>query len=91
MSLKLSTTAFNAGATIPEKYSKEGGNISPPLFWSGVPQGTKSLALIVDDPDAPKGLFVHWVLYAISPTVTNLDEHILQNNTLPNGAKQGTN
>jgi hypothetical protein len=91
MSLKLTTTAFPAGGPLPDKYSHEGGNISPPLFWSGLPEGTKSLVLIVDDPDAPKGTFVHWLLYGIPPTTTRLDEHLPSTPTLPDGAKQGHN
>ena len=91
MSLKLTTTAFPAEGPIPAKYSKKGGNISPPLAWTGVPQGAKSLALIVDDPDAPSGLFVHWVIYGIPPGSTGLKEHQPASPTLPDGSRQGRN
>jgi hypothetical protein len=76
---------------IPEKCSKKGGNISPPLAWSEVPKDTKSLAVILDDPDAPSGLFVHWLLYGIPPETTGLDEHVPASGTLSNGARQGRN
>ena len=91
MSLTLTTTAFPQGGPIPEKYSRDGENISPPLSWSGVPERTKSLALIVDDPDAPKGTFVHWLLYDISPATTHLGEHMPSTQTVADGAKQGQN
>jgi len=91
MSLKLTTTAFPSEGPIPVKYSKKGGNVSPPLAWSGVPEGTRSLALIVDDPDAPVGLFVHWVVYRIPPTSTGLKEHLPEAGTLPDGSRQGRN
>src|ERR1035437_1223698 len=70
MSLTLTSTAFSAGNSIPAAHTCDGKNVSPPLFWSGLPPATKSLALIVDDPDAPdpaapKRTWVHWVLYNI--------------------------
>src|SRR6266702_3137447 len=75
MSLTITSTAFAANAAIPSLYTCEGKDISPPLAWSGAPAGTKSLALIVDDPDAPdpaapKMTWVHWVLYNTPPTAT---------------------
>src|SRR5205085_1588465 len=69
----------------------DGNDISPPLFWNEVPTETKSLALICDDPDAPSGVFVHWVLYDLKPAITELSEAVAAAETLPNGAKQGTN
>ena len=77
MSLTLSSPAFVAGHDIPSDYTCEGGDVSPRLDWSGVPAGTKSLAIIVDDPDAPdpaapKMTWVHWVLYNIPSTTTRL-------------------
>src|SRR5258706_15221229 len=89
--MKLISPAFRDGEFIPDKYSKEGGNISPPLAWTGMPRVSQSLALIMDDPDAPSGVFVHWLLYDIPPTVTELDEGIPPKPTLPNGARQGRN
>ena len=70
MPLKLSSTAFEPGAEIPTQYTCEGADMSPPLAWSGIPDGTRSLVLIVDDPDAPdpkapRMTWVHWVLYDI--------------------------
>ncbi len=92
-SLALTSTAFAHEASIPKKYTCEGDDVSPPLSWAGVPEGTKSLVLIVDDPDAPdpaapKMTWVHWVLYDLPPTATGLEEGIAH---LPAGAKDGTN
>ena len=91
MSLQLTSSAFRHEGTIPDKYSKEGGNISPPLSWSGVPEKAKSLALIVDDPDAPSGLFVHWLVYAIPPHLAKLGEDLPATATLADGLRQGRN
>jgi len=91
MSLRLTSRAFQNEGTIPDKYSKLGGNISPPLSWTGVPEGTTSLALIVDDPDAPGGAFVHWLVYGIPPGKTELPEHMLPTQQPRNGARQGLN
>jgi len=74
---------------IPEKYTCDGSDISPPLSWSGVPDNTQSIALISDDPDAPMGTWVHWVLFNIPPDVDTLPENIPQEEELENGAKQG--
>jgi Raf kinase inhibitor-like YbhB/YbcL family protein len=95
MSLTISSTAFGHNAEIPSLYTCEGQDISPPLAWSGVPAGTKSLALIVDDPDAPdpaapKMTWVHWVLYAIPPSAGGLPEAVLSS-ALPAGTREGVN
>jgi len=66
--LQISSPVVSEGATIPTQFTCSGANQSPPLSWSGVPQGTKSLALLVEDPDAPNGTFVHWIVYDISPS-----------------------
>jgi len=66
--LQIASPAIADGATIPTQFTCSGANQSPPLSWSGVPQGTKSLALLVEDPDAPAGTFVHWVVYDIPPS-----------------------
>lgn len=71
---KLVSTAFEEGKPIPAKYTCDGDNVLPPFSWSGVPKNTKSFALIMDDPDAPMGTWVHWVLYNIPGTVTSFDE-----------------
>jgi len=89
--LQLTSTAFNEGELIPSKYTCDGKDISPPLQWSGIPQNTKSLALICDDPDAPSGTWVHWVAYYIPPTVSELPEGVPTKETTSDGLKQGTN
>ena len=91
MELKIRSSAFQEGDMIPQKYTCDGADISPPLAWDAVPINTKSLALISDDPDAPVGIWVHWVIYNISPTIKELPENIPPSKTLENGAQQGTN
>jgi Raf kinase inhibitor-like YbhB/YbcL family protein len=88
--IEVTSSAFEEGQMMPAEYTADGRNISPPLEWSAVPQGTKSIALINDDPDAPMGTWVHWVLYNMPPDVTSLEENILPQETLANGAQQGT-
>lgn len=95
MPFTLTSTAFAHGAEIPAKYTCEGEDISPPLAWSGAPDGTRSFALIVDDPDAPdprapRMTWVHWVLYNIPATVTGLPEGATRRN-LPPGTREGLN
>ncbi len=93
MTISVTSTAFEAGKPIPKKYTGEGPDLSPPLAWSNVPQGTKELALICDDPDAPMGTWVHWVLYKIPAGTTSLPEGLPREKTLqtPAGAVQGVN
>lgn len=74
MTLQFTSAAFQEGGTIPKKYTCDGQNISPQLDWSGLPDQTKSLVLIVDDPDAPGGTFVHWVLYGLPADLKGLSE-----------------
>jgi Raf kinase inhibitor-like YbhB/YbcL family protein len=74
MALQLSSLGFDDGQPIPEKYSCDGANVSPPLQWRGTPDATKSIAIICDDPDAPGSTFTHWVLYDIPATTTRLRE-----------------
>ncbi len=93
MMLTLKSPAFAPGGEIPAVYTCEGKDSSPALEWSGLPQGTKSLALIVDDPDAPdpkapKMTWVHWVLYDIAPSTAGLAEAV---KSLPPGTRQGLN
>ncbi|MDP1606097.1 MAG: YbhB/YbcL family Raf kinase inhibitor-like protein [Rhodocyclaceae bacterium] len=95
MSLTLTSLAFPHHAAIPTKYTCEGADVSPPLAWSGLPAGTKSLVLIVDDPDAPdpaapKMTWVHWVLYNLPPSTSGLAEAISPG-ALPVGAMEGVN
>jgi Raf kinase inhibitor-like YbhB/YbcL family protein len=89
MSIQLTSTAFGEGKPIPAKYTCDGADVSPPLKWSNVPNGTKSIALISDDPDAPVGTWVHWVIYNIPPDVTELAEGVPKSEVLTNGARQG--
>jgi Raf kinase inhibitor-like YbhB/YbcL family protein len=74
MQIQMSSTAFKEGAAIPVVYTCDGENISPPLSWTGAPQGSQSLALIVDDPDAPAGTWVHWVVFNLPPSMSSLSE-----------------
>jgi hypothetical protein len=95
MALILKSSAFDNGAEIPVRYTCIGDDVSVPLNWEGVPEGTRSLVLIVDDPDAPdprapKMVWVHWVLYNIPPDINSLAEHITSA-TLPSGAIEGIN
>lgn len=76
MQIQLSSPAFQDGGQIPKQYTCDGQNISPPLEWTGVPQEAKSLVLIVDDPDAPSGAFLHWVLFNLEPGLTELPEGV---------------
>jgi len=93
MTLTITSTAFAAGQRIPSKYTGEGADVSPALSWSGVPAGTVELALICDDPDAPAGDWVHWVIYKIPATATGLPEGIKRVEKVgePTGALQGKN
>jgi len=95
MSFRISSSAFTEGGRIPARYTSDGPNTSPPLAWRDVPKGTKSLALIVDDPDAPdpaapKKDFVHWVVYDLPPEPHVLPEGVTAR-TLPAGAHVGVN
>lgn len=76
MSILLSSPSLTEGGTVPTKFTCDGENISPALAWTGVPAGTQEIVLIVDDPDAPSGLFVHWVIYNIPPTLSGLPQGI---------------
>lgn len=89
MAFSLSSIAFKDEDTIPAKYTCEGKNVSPPLNWGEPPSGTKSLVLIVDDPDAPSGVFTHWVIYNLPPNVRNLEEEVPKGDKTPNGGSQG--
>ena len=91
MAIKLSSTAFENGAEIPSKYTGDGRDVSPPLRWEDVPEGTRSLVLICDDPDAPMGTWVHWVIYAIPSDAKELPEAVPARDVIEIGAKQGTN
>ncbi len=89
--MKLTSPAFNHQKPIPSIYSCDGKSISPQLEWEDLPAGVKSLALIMDDPDAPSRTFVHWVIYDIPPSLKGLDENTPKEANLQNGATQGAN
>jgi hypothetical protein len=91
MNLEVKSTAFQEGAMIPKLYTCDGQDISPPLSWSGVPAEAKSIALIMDDPDAPRGTWVHWVLFNIPPDTKGLPENMHRPPSLPDGSKHGNN
>jgi Raf kinase inhibitor-like YbhB/YbcL family protein len=83
---ELSSPAFGEGAPIPEEFSCDGADVSPPLEWGGVPEGTVELLLTVQDPDAPNGVFTHWTVYSIDPEARSLPK-----DGVPEGALQGLN
>jgi len=91
MNIQIISTAFSDGQPIPAKYSCEGSDVSPPLKWTNAPANTKSFALIADDPDAPVGTWVHWVLYDLPPNTTGLPEDVAKTQVISGGAKQGLN
>ncbi len=89
MGITLTSSAFEEGEMIPKQYTCDGADISPPLSWIDMPEETKSLALISDDPDAPVGTWVHWVLFNIPPETHELTENIPPDEMLTNGARHG--
>ncbi len=95
MALRIVSPAFENGGDVPAVHTCEGKDVSPPLGWSGVPASARSLALVVDDPDAPdpaapRTTWVHWVLYDLPPTAPGLPEGVARA-ALPAGAREGTN
>ena len=91
MAFQVQSSAFKAGSEIPQKFTCQGSDISPALSWSGAPAGTKSFALIADDPDAPAGTWVHWVLYDLPASTTQLAENVPKTEKGPGGGTQGMN
>lgn len=89
--ITMTSSAFAAGAKIPAKYTCDGESLSPPLQWDAPPSGTQSLALIVDDPDAPSGTFVHWVIYGLPPALRALPEGVSTDERPATGGLNGTN
>jgi Raf kinase inhibitor-like YbhB/YbcL family protein len=89
--IELKSPAFQNGGEIPRKHTCDGGDISPRLTWSETPATTKTFALIADDPDAPGGTWVHWVMYDLPAATKELPEGIAAGETLDTGAKQGMN
>ncbi len=88
---ELTSTAFTQGDPIPTKYTCDGQDVSPPLQWKDPPEGTQSFALIYDDPDAPVGTWVHWVLYNLPGSTLSLPEAVPSDADLPDGGRHGQN
>jgi Raf kinase inhibitor-like YbhB/YbcL family protein len=82
--MKITSPAFENNSTIPSKYTCNGEGVNPPMSFSDVPEATKSLVLIMDDPDAPNGTFTHWILFNIDPKISEIKE-----NSIPQSALQG--
>ena len=91
MAVQITSSAFSNGGMIPKRYTCDGTDVSPDLAWTGIPEGTRSLALICDDPDAPVGTWVHWVLFNIPPDETKLTADVGPEASLGSGAIHGTN
>ena len=91
MPIKLSCSSFEQGTMIPKKYTCDGLNVSPPLEWEGMPLTTKTLAIIVEDPDAPVKVWVHWLIFNINPHKNKLHEEISKAEIIEMGSKQGKN
>ena len=91
MDIIIKSPAFVPGGKIPGKYTCDGMDISPPLTWTSGPEGTKTFALICDDPDAPMGTWVHWVLFNLPADITEFRENVPPERELESGAKQGMN
>jgi hypothetical protein len=91
MTFALTSEAFGAGESIPRKFTCDGADVSPPLEWRNMPEGTRSFALIADDPDAPGGTWVHWVLYHIPSSAHSLAEYVPPDAKLADGSMNGKN
>lgn len=89
--LELSSPAFADGTAVPRPHTCDGEDLSPPLTWTGVPVGTRSFALICDDPDAPRGTWVHWLLWNLPADTIELGPGVPRKPELPSGARQGIN
>jgi len=91
MEIKMTSTAFEPGGMIPTQYTCDGRDISPPLSWGDVPDGSASIAIVCDDPDAPMGTWVHWVLFDLPPESRSLPENVPSVETLEGGGRNGMN
>ena len=89
--MMITSTAFSPGELIPSEFTCDGKDLSPPLAWTDVPPGTVSLALVSDDPDAPGGTWVHWVVWNLPGAARKLEAHLPGRGELPDGTRQGTN
>ena len=92
MTIAITCSAFSNQGSIPQRYTADGADVSPPLAWQGVPEGAKELAIICDDPDAPTAEpWVHWVIYGIPSSAKGLPQNVPRQETLPDGTMQGMN
>ena len=91
MTLEIRSAGFAEGAEIPQKFTCDGTNVSPALSWGAMPAKTQSVALIVRDPDAPAGTFVHWILFNLPPGADHLSEGVPKQEALADGSRQGVN
>ncbi len=91
MPLTLKTPAFRPGDDIPRTFTCDGSDLSPALGWTAPPEGTQGFALVLEDPDAPRRTWVHWVLYDLPATDRGLPEGVAPHGTLPSGGRQGRN
>jgi len=91
MAFELQSPAFTNDGEIPRQYTCDGTDVSPPLAWQNPPSGTRSFTLIADDPDAPVGTWVHWVIYNLPAEMRGLPEGVPSSETLPDGGQQGIN
>jgi len=91
MDIIITSTAFASGGAIPSRYACDGANVSPPLAWQGIPANAKSLALVCNDPDAPVGDWVHWVIFNIPPASVGIPEALPAQKELTDGSRQGMN
>jgi hypothetical protein len=89
--IELKTASFTPGGFIPKQFTCEGPDVSPALAWTDPPQGTRTFAIIEDDPDAPSGTFVHWLIYDLPANSRGLPEALSGSGQMPGGARQGTN
>lgn len=91
MTMSLSSPGFSDGSSIPREYSCDGDDVSPELSWSGAPEGTESIALICEDPDAPRGIFAHWVLFNIPASIDSLRQEVAVTADIGGDAREGIN
>jgi Raf kinase inhibitor-like YbhB/YbcL family protein len=91
MDIRITSPAFEDGGEIPRKYTCDDLDMSPPIEWTDVPEGTKTIAIVCDDPDAPMNTWIHWVIFNIPGDETRLPENVPPEKELANGAKQGMN
>ncbi len=89
--MRLTSSAFANGQTMPNQHTGDGRNVSPPLAWTDAPEGTKSFALVCNDPDAPRGDFIHWVIYNLGPETSSLKPGVPRDQAFEDGPRQGIN